>query len=130
MLDPVTLTALAGTAVNVLVPLLKKGLGKGVEKLGEQAGIRLFDGLKAKLKSAPGKEALDDAVRNPGDADVQSALRVQVRKALETDPAFAATLKGWLAEAGVAASGTVQTANASGDSSSVVQIHGNQNTVR
>jgi hypothetical protein len=131
MLDPTTLSALAATAVTALVPLLKTAAEKGAEKLGENAATRLFDGLKAKLASAPAKEALDDAARNPDDADVQAALRMQVRKALEADPKFAATLRGWLAETGApVGGGTVQTATASGDFSSVVQIHGNRNTVR
>ena len=130
MLDPATLSALAGAAVAALVPFLRKAAEKGAEKLGEHAATRLFDGLKAKLISPPAQEALDEAARHPDDADVQAALRVQVRKALEADPAFAATLRGWLADAGMPAGGTVQTATASGESSSVVQIHGSQNTVR
>lgn len=131
MLDPATLSALAGTAVAALVPLLKKGLDKGAEKLGEHAASRLFDALKSKLVSPSAKEALDDVAEKPDDSDRQAALRVQVKKALEADPAFAATLQGWLAEAGGAApGGTVQTATASGDHGAVTQISGSHNTVQ
>lgn len=128
MLDPATLTALAATAVSALVPLLQKAIDKGAETLGEQTVGKLFDGLKARLTSPSGKEALDDVAQKPDDPDRQAALRVQVKKALEADPAFAATLQGWLAEAGVSpAAGVVQTATVSGGSTSV-QTAGSGNT--
>ena len=122
MIDPASLTVLAGTAVTALLPLLEKAAAKGFEKLGEAAAGTLFDKLKKRLTGASAQEALDKLAKEPARASAQQAVQSKVLEALEDDPAFADELKRWLAEAN--AGGTTQTANVQGNENVTVQISG------
>ena len=122
MIDPASLTVLAGTAVTALLPLLEKAAAKGFEKLGEATAGTLFDKLKKRLTGASAQEALDKLAKEPARASAQQAVQSKVLEALEDDPAFADELKRWLAEAN--AGGTTQTANTQGNENVTVQISG------
>ena len=120
MIDPASLTLLAGAAVTALLPLLEKAAAKGFEKLGEATGGTLFEKLKKRLTGTSAQEALDKLAKEPARASAQQAVQSKVLEALEDDPAFADELKRWLAEAN--AGGTTQTANVEGNENVTVQI--------
>ena len=122
MIDPASLTVLAGAAVTALMPLLDKAAAKGFEKLGEATAGTLFEKLKKRLTGASAQEALDKLAKEPARASAQQAVQSKVLEALEDDPAFADDLKRWLAEAN--AGSTTQTANTQGNENVTVQISG------
>ena len=105
---------------------------KGVEAIGSEAGKRmigeLWDKVKAKLT---GRDALADFEASPDDGDTQAALRVQLKKALEDDPAFkdeVAKLVGELdAKGGPAAIN--MSATITGDQGKIAQVAGDKNQV-
>ena len=93
-MDP---TTLATTAVTVLSPYLVKAGEKAAEKVGEKlpGGIgTLWNTVMARLKGKPAAEdAVQDLVVKPDDPLHQSAFANQLRKVLETEPAFAAEVE-------------------------------------
>ena len=113
-MDPVTL---ATAAVAALAPYLVAG---GTEA-AKQAGQDLYAWLKAKLTPA-GKAALAEVERAPQDGDAQRALRLQLRKQLEAEPALLTELAR-LVEAPPRA-GPVQKADVVGDRNVVQQVVG------
>ena len=129
-MDPVTL---AGAAVALVAPYLAEGGKELAKKVGGEAGeriVKLYDKVKAKL-SGGGAEALADLEKQPEDADSQAVLRVQLKKALEADPAFRAELSTLVEE--IKAKGgdqIIQSANVTGDSNITTQIAGSGNVVR
>lgn len=129
MLDPVSLST---TAVAVLSPLLAKAADKAAESVGENVINSVFGGLKKLLGGKPkAEEALAELAAQPADVDAQGALRLQLRKAIEADQAFAEELKGWLgaAEKQFETIGHTQTATISGDNSRVNQTVGSGNQI-
>ena len=125
----IDIALLASSAVAALVPLLIKATEKGIEKAGEQVSVTLFDALKKRFSSPAAKESMDVLAKMPADTDAQAALRLQLRMAMEADPALAASLQEMLGKhAGPGA--TTQTATVTGNQSSVTQIVGSSNTVR
>ncbi|BDT68293.1 hypothetical protein os1_24750 [Comamonadaceae bacterium OS-1] len=131
MLDPLTLSTLASATVAFVTPLLGKALDKGVEEVGKAAAGSLLGRLKERLAPTPAKVALDDATQDPADPDNQAALRVQLKKALQADPALADFLQKWLDDGHqqAAALGLQQTATVTGSNNKTVQIHGSGNSV-
>jgi hypothetical protein len=99
-MDPVTL---ATTAVTALSPYLAKAGEKAVEKVGEKLpdGIgKLWNAVMSRFKGKPAaEEAVKDLVVKPDDKLNQAAFTQQLRKALETEPAFAAELQRLLSNA-------------------------------
>jgi hypothetical protein len=86
-MDP---TVLASAAVPFMAPYLAEGGKEVAKRLGQDAGDRiakLCGRIKAKLTGL-GADAVADLEKQPGDSDSQAALRVQLKKALEADPAF------------------------------------------
>ena len=122
---------LAAAVVALLKPLFEKALDKGAEEVGKAAVTGLLDKFKAKVGHAGAKEALDDLSQQPADADTQAALRRQLVKAMEADPALADFVKTWLAEAQpqATAMGINLTAQVSGDNNKVNQISGSGNSI-
>jgi hypothetical protein len=105
---------------------------KAVEAVGGEAGKRLigdlWDRVKAKLA---GRDAFADFEASPEDGDAQAALRLQLKKALEVDPAFRAELSTLVEE--IKAKGgdqIIQKANVTGDHNVTTQIAGSGNVVR
>lgn len=111
--------------------LVAKASGALAENVGGEVGnrvVKLWDAVKAKLT---GKEALADFEQNPGDEDTQAALRVQLRKAFEADPAFrdaVVKLVGELDQKG-GRDAVSQVATLTGDRNKVAQVAGNRNRV-
>ena len=127
MIDPATIFALAASAVTLLSPVLEKIRDGGAEEVGK-ALVDKFKGIFA--KEAKTQEALADLAVEPGDKDNQAALRKELKKALNADPALVTALQALLAEHQEAApSGVTQTANVSGNQSVVIQVSGSGNKV-
>ncbi|SDP83344.1 hypothetical protein SAMN05216303_107318 [Rhodoferax sp. OV413] len=131
MLDPSTLTTLASATVALLSPLIGKAFEKGAEEAGKGAAGLLVERLKTRLGSTRAKDALADVAQQPADADSQAALRVQLKKAVEAEPALADFLQQWLEEARkqAAVTGITQTATVTGNHNQTVQIAGSGNSV-
>jgi hypothetical protein len=130
-MDPATL---AGSAVALVAPYLVEGGKELAKKVGGEAGdriVELYDKLKAKLTGG-GADSLADLEKQPRDADSQAALRVQIKKALEADPAFRAELEKLVGE--IQETGgdriTKLVANVTGDRNVTTQIAGSGNVVR
>jgi hypothetical protein len=128
MLDPTAIATLASTAVSVLAPLLQKMAASGAEEAGKSVISGLLEKLKKRTSHKGSEEALEDLARNPVEGDAQAALRMQLRKAMETDPEFAAFLRQWV-EDSKAESGIAQTATVTGNRNKTTQIVGSGNTV-
>jgi hypothetical protein len=125
---------LAGSAVVLLAPYLAEGGKELAKKVGGEAGdriVRLYDKIKAKLTGG-GAEALEDLKKQPEDADSQAALRVQIKDALEADPAFQAEVAKLVAEIETRDGDTIRKliANVTGDRNVTNQIVGSGNMVR
>jgi hypothetical protein len=128
-MDPVTL---AGAAVALVAPYLVEGGKELAKKIGGEAGgriVTLYDKVKAKLAGG-GADALADLEKQPKDADSQAALRVQLKKALEADPAFRAELEKLVGEIQEKGGDRIkQIANVTGDRNVTTQIAGGGNQV-
>jgi len=128
----------AQQVVGFLTAHAKKMAGKLTGKAADavtgeivEAAGHLWDKVKAKLTGAAAKEAVADFEAAPDDADNQAALRKEIRKAAEGDPAFATELRELVQtiEARGGRDAIVQTANVEGDHSPVTQIAGSGNRV-
>lgn len=125
-MDPITLTALATTAVATLSPYLVKMGESAAETLGEssvEGAGKLLGWMKSKL-TGRAQEALADLEAAPADDGNRADLTKQIRKALEADPALAAELAALLP---AEASGDMVTAIASGDNSVANAVKGSGN---
>ena len=103
-MEPATIIAIATAVLTVLKPYLPKIAEKAAEKIGSELPVavgKLWTALKGKFETRPSaKEALVDLLKDPEDADLQAAFRVQLKKALEEDKDFAEQVKRLLEEAG------------------------------
>ncbi len=94
------ITTLLTPYLPALVEHGQKALEGAAGKIGEKAveGItKIWQRLSGKAEEKVElKEALKDSAAQPADAGVQAALRVQLRKLLESDPALAKELHGLL----------------------------------
>lgn len=99
-MEPLTLAA---TAVAFLSPYLAKAGEKAVEEVGKKlptAVGKLWQAIMARCKDKPAAaEAVKDVVAQSQDEDNQAALRKELRKVLEAEPAFVAELERLLATA-------------------------------
>ncbi len=105
-------------AVTYVAGLLGKAAGKAADTLGDAIGNKLLSLLRRHAKTS---EALDDLGGEPGDGDLQAALRVQLKKALREDNALREELAAIMQEAVQAGWSVTQTANLTGDSNVVIQ---------
>jgi len=72
--------------------------------------------LKTRFAKRPAAhEALSDLEKSPDDADLQATLRVQLKKALEEDKAFAMELQELLRVAGATEAGATIIRQIAGD---------------
>jgi len=99
-MDPIT--SLAASAVAVLTPYLAEA-GKEFAKEAGKAALgkigAFYDFLKQRFQDHPtAKGALDDLKANPDDEDAQAALRVQIKKLVNADPAMVKTIQQMLGE--------------------------------
>jgi len=93
MLDLALLTTSIWTTLQPYVPILAT---KAAEEIGAKvpgAVGKVWGALQKKFNSkAAAKEALEDLLKSPEDGDLQAAFRVQLKKLLEEDGAFATDL--------------------------------------
>jgi hypothetical protein len=92
------------TTLAPALPFLVSGGKELVEEAGKALNVELVKKLWGKLRprveeKPVAAEAAQEVARAPEDGDALGALRIQLRKILESDPALAAELAG-LAEAG------------------------------
>ncbi len=115
----VVLSAVTQVASSVTAPVTATG-EELIKMVAQSAGDKvaaLMKAVVAKFKDRPAaSDIVDDLARSPQDADVQAAFRLQLRKALESDPAFADELRQLLQVAG-SESRTDSTVTASGERS-------------
>ncbi|OUC14741.1 MAG: hypothetical protein B0A82_10440 [Alkalinema sp. CACIAM 70d] len=109
-MDPATLTAFLTPFLPTLIKLGGKALEGAVAKSGETAGTKLTESAlkkagaiweklfpKLEAKEAA-KEAVTDVAKAPTDDDAQAALRLQLKKILESDPSLAEAIAKIMAE--------------------------------
>jgi hypothetical protein len=101
-MDPATTSAVVSTVLSVLIPYLQKAGDKFAEEIGksipENVG-KLYDAIKQRFSKKPiALETMDDLEKKPNDPDLQAALRVQLRKLLDEDAAFAEELRALLSQ--------------------------------
>ncbi len=92
------------TTLAPALPFLVSGGKELVEEAGKALNVELVKKLWGKLRprveeKPAAAEAAQEVARAPEDGDALGALRIQLRKILESDPALAAELAG-LVEAG------------------------------
>jgi hypothetical protein len=86
-MDPVII---ATSVVTWLVPYLAQAGESVTKKIGE----RFYAAIKARVEDKPSaKEAINDLEKAPTDEDAQAAMRVQLKKLLTEDSAFAAEVE-------------------------------------
>ena len=123
MLD---IAALATSAVAALTPLLSQALEQGAAAAGESAVNHVLDWFKTHVLPSGAEQALEDLRAAPQDADIQAAVRYQLKKALADNPALASELADWLKQAQQvqAQLGATQHSTVTGSGNSVFQIAG------
>jgi hypothetical protein len=130
-MDPVTL---AGSAVALVAPYLVEGGKELAKKVGGEAGeriVKLYDKLKGKLTGSGAAKDVADFEQAPADQDNQAALRKELKKALEADPAFKEELEKLVGEIQEKGGGRIsQVANVTGNQNVTTQIAGSGNVVR
>lgn len=109
---------LIGQAVSYAAGLLGQAAGKAADKLGGAMGNKLLSLLRTNPKT---RDALDELGAEPGDGDLQAALRVQLKKAVREDAALRDELAAIMGEAVQAGWRVTQTANITGDNTTVIQ---------
>lgn len=122
-MDPQTISVIATTAVGFLSPYLAKAGEVAAKKVGED----IYQALKARFGKKPAaQEALADLEKAPSDTDLQAALRVQLKKLLVEDEAFAAQLQQLLQKAGGTEAGATIIKQVAGDNAKQFgQVFGN-----
>ena len=131
-MDATTLQTIANGVVIALAPALTKALSAAtgplvttgeelIKSVGQAAGehaAALLKAISRKFKGRPtAEEAMADLVKTPDDQDAQAALRLQLKKLLEADEAFAHELRQLLDAASKAAAGGETKVNVDGERS-------------
>jgi hypothetical protein len=116
---------IAQAVIGLLIPYLAKAGEAAASKLGEQ----LFVLLKNRFAERPAAQtALADLKAAPDDPDSQAALRLQLRKLLQTEPGLVAELQALLPAADQAAAGSPTFNLSAGDNARQVgQVNGDVN---
>jgi hypothetical protein len=98
MLEIPALVTNAWTAIQPVLPIIA---AEEAEKIGEHAVSKVWGAIKKKFDTqAAAKEALEELLKAPEDADVQGQFRAQLKKLLQEDASFAADLARLLEAAG------------------------------
>lgn len=122
-MDPATL---APAILTFLTPYLAKAGGNLADALAENApnyAGKMWTAIMEKFRNKPAaEEAVRDLLENPTDADNQAALRKEIRKAAEEDPAWLTLLADLLSKAQAE---TAQQVKLSGERNVVVNVGGN-----
>ncbi len=122
-MDPQSINVLTTAAIGILSPYLAKAGEVVAKKLGED----IYRVLKTRFGKKPSaQEALTDLEKTPDDPDLQAALRVQLKKLLAEDEAFAAQLQHLLEEGGKTETGSTVIKQVAGDNAKQFgQVFGN-----
>jgi hypothetical protein len=137
-MDPATLTAFLTPFLPVLLKFGNQAATTAVTKASEAAGNQFTESALKKAKAvweklhpkiqakAAAQEAIEDAAKAPDDADLQAALRVQIKKILDADAELAAAIAQILQEESPdRASGTHINQNVTGNQNQVIgQVSG------
>jgi len=103
-MDPEAIATIASSAVSLLAPYLREAAKELAKKAGEELGKASTTAAWNKVKELYNTirtgfvgreaaiEALDDLEKTPNDPDTQAAVRVQLRKLMQIDDAFAKQL--------------------------------------
>jgi hypothetical protein len=101
-MDPVLIGSLASGVVSVLVPYLAKAGEEFSKEMGKTLGHKIGDIYTAVVKRFQSKpaaaEALADLKATPDDKDAQAAVRLQLKKQMQADLAFADELRQLLGQ--------------------------------
>ncbi len=127
------LMTLVSATVAALTPYFGKMADGAATKLGEYSaeGVgRLYHWLREKLATPSAAEALEELRQRPDDAELQAALRVQLRKRLASEPSLSEELTRLLGEAAPTAVEVNQTQEVSGDHAAGVQVAGDHNQIK
>jgi hypothetical protein len=122
-MDSQTISVIATTTVG----FLSTYLAKAGEAAAKKAGEDIYRSLKARFGKKPAaQEALTDLEKAPDDADLQAVVRVQLKKLLAEDEAFAAQLQRLLQKAGGTEAGAIIIQQVAGDNAKQFgQVFGN-----
>jgi len=97
----IEIPALVTSAWTTLQPFLPIIATKAAEEIGKTAVAKIWTAIEKKFDTkAAAKEALEDLLKNPKDEDTHVVFRVQLKKLLEEDNAFASDLASLLESAG------------------------------
>ncbi|MCU0565240.1 MAG: hypothetical protein MUF49_01420 [Oculatellaceae cyanobacterium Prado106] len=109
-MDPLTLTTFLAPFLPALLNLGTKAAEAAASKAGETIGTQFSENALTKAKAVwqkllpkveakeAAKEAAEDVAKTPDDADSQAALRVQLKKILESDAELAGAIAQILQE--------------------------------
>ena len=122
-MDPQTINVIATTTIGFLIPHLAKVGDAITKKIGED----IYQVLKTRFSRKPvAQETLTDLEEAPNDSDLQAALRVQLKKLLAEDEAFAGQLQNLLQKAGETEAGATVIKQVAGDNAKQFgQVFGN-----
>ncbi len=116
-MDIASLTAFLAPLLPALLNIGGRVAKEAADAAGDEAvgfARRLWERLRGHVESKPAaQDAVDDVAAHPEDEDLQTVLKVQLRKLLEDDPQLAAEI-GQLWEEGQAASIVTVNVTASG----------------
>jgi hypothetical protein len=125
-MDPATLATIAGSAVALLSPYLKKTAQEIEQTVGSIAVKKveeLLSAIKAKFqKNASAQGSLNDLAKSPDDTENQAAVREYLKKMLSSDEDFANQLTNILKEAANAGADKVFNTTIYGDVQKLTQI--------
>jgi len=101
MIDIALLATSAWTMIQPYLPVLAtKAMDEISKKVPEAVG-KVWDAITKKFETKPAaKEALDDVLKSPEDADTQATFRQQLKKIMAEDESFASDLSKLLETAG------------------------------
>ncbi len=116
-------SGLAAAAVSLLVSFLSKAGEAG----SQQAGQDIYRQLKQRFSRRPGvQEALTDLQERPADADIQAAVRLQLRKLIAEDQVFRTELQR-IVQISTDIGSVAIDQKAGNDSAQIGQVFGNVN---
>jgi hypothetical protein len=122
-MDVAGLTAFLAPLLPALLNIGGRVAQETVDAAGDEAvgfARRLWEKLRGKVEAKPAaEEAVKDVAENPQDEDLQTVLRVQLKKLLDEDPDLAAELSQ-LWDEGKATGAVTITVTASGAGSVAV----------
>ena len=101
-MEPATLTAFLVPFLPFLMKIGTRATESAAQQFGEDAWNKakaVWDKLYPRVEAKEAaKEAAEDVANAPDDEDLQTALRVQFKKLLESDPTLAQTIAQILKE--------------------------------